>query len=353
MLNSLFTGGMKVVGDDSLVASNCSLAKDNCGVIALVDTAFTDNTAETGGGAIFVDRVPVIRIRCSATSANEKLAFFSEKQWRDIEVFGSTGNVCPSWNANEAIRYGPDVASFASGVHKTIDGASTDMISILDNHHYVVQNYSSGKPLPTVFLIASDDLRQYPAVTADGKRIIVVLSSPDGLFESNMSRQLHPTGESLTLTGFATPGNHTLLIEFEEADYESIEIVVEVRSCAMGEVPLRNGTLCEPCSSSTYSFPSEGDSVCQTCPENGICETRVILPDEGYWHLTPCSKHIDKCITHDACVREEREQDLAKMTANIESCDVDEVFIKNYTEAQCREVRYHGSHHLMYLELVV
>ena len=249
--------------------------------------------------------------------------------------------------------YGPDVASFASGVCMTIDGASTDMISILDNHHYVVQNYSSGKPLPTVFLIASDDLRQYPAVTADGKRIIVVLSSPDGLFESNMSRQLHSTGENFTRTGFATPGNHTLVIEFEEADCESIEIVVEVRSCAMGEVPFRNGTLCEPCSSSTYSFPSEGDSVCQTCPENGNCETRVILPDEGYWHLTPCSKHIDRCITHDACVREEREQDLAKMTANVESCDVDEVFIKNYTEARCREVRYHGSHHLTYLELVV
>ena len=336
--NLLFPGGIEVMAIDTFVSSNRSIGKDDCCAAALIDNVFEENTATVAGGAVFVDRIAVIRMHCSANSTEDELSFLSDEQLKQMKVLNSTEDICRTWKANTAKRYGPDVASYAADVRKIMHSMPTCNISAVKNQ-YIVHNYSSGTPLPPVSLTSIDDLGQYPAFGVDNQQVAAVMSSPDGLFDGNISRRLDSNVESFTTIGFAEPGNYTVVIDFDQEQCESIKIVVEVRSCAMGEVPFRNGTLCEPCSSSTYSLSLEGDSVCHPCPENGNCETRVILPNDGYWHRTPCSKHIDRCIAHDACVGKDRQQELAEATKEVKTCDFDEQYIQNYTEVQCREVR--------------
>ena len=336
--NLLFPGGIEVMAIDTFVSSNRSIGKDDCYAAALIDNVFEENTATVAGGAVFVDRIAVIRMHCSANSTEDELSFLSDEQLKQMKVLNSTEDICRTWKANTAKRYGPDVASYAADVRKIMHSMPTCNISAVKNQ-YIVHNYSSGTPLPPVSLTSIDDLGQHPAFGVDNQQVAAVMSSPDGLFDGNISRRLDSNVESFTTIGFAEPGNYTVVIDFDQEQCESIKIVVEVRSCAMGEVPFRNGTLCEPCSSSTYSLSLEGDSVCHPCPENGNCETRVILPNGGYWHRTPCSEHIDRCIARDACVGQDRQQELVEATKEVETCDFDEQYIQNYTEVQCREVR--------------
>ena len=117
---------------------------------------------------------------------------------------------------------------------------------------------------------------------------------------------------NLTVTPFAQPGEYTVLIEFKGGDFETFEITMYVRGRAMGEVRSANGTLYEPCSAATFSFLPEEDSECHPCPENGNCESKAVLPKEGYWNKIPCSEHVQRCLAPEACESEDRKQKLRK-----------------------------------------
>ena len=321
------------------VHQNCpSRQGDLCGVVAVVNSSVSENEAEAAGGGIVVDRAAIIRVRCPAQTSSEESEFYSEKQLESLLGVEFTEDICPAMSGNTAGRYGPEIASYLSSVQKSIlYGDEEDVVSVNEDA-YIIRNHKSGSPLPTIALKAVDDFGQDPAVGMDSREVFAVMSSPDGLFDGSLGAPLNLDVVHLTTTGFATPGTYRVIVEFDHEQINTLEITVEVKSCAMGEVPSGNGTFCEPCTASTFSFHPDDDLACHPCPENGNCETRVILPKRGYWHKTPCSTHIQRCLASDGCDSEDRQQDLEEMTEDVDSCEFDEGFLANYTEAQCREV---------------
>ena len=329
---------MYAVGERDSIYCNCSADEDGCGVLAVANTQFLENEAEVAGGGIFVDRTDVIRMHCSVQSSQQSFEFYSKKQWLSMQVIDSLEDICPAWRDNTAGTYGPDVATYTFEIEKKIFDEKAEDATVVNGRQYAIRGHRSGKPIPAIILTPVDELGQYPAVGADNRHTVAVISSPEGFFAGSMTVPLDAAAVSVSPSGFAQPGNYTVAIKFEGTDAEDFNITVELRGCSMGEVPSGNGTFCEPCTSSTYSFFPEEDDHCHPCPENGQCETAVILPNSGYWHKTPCSQRIQRCLTPDACESDRRDQGLEEMTADVDSCDFEESFIQNYTDVQCREV---------------
>ena len=113
-------GGAQVISEDGSPASNCPVGKKSCGVLALANIFFSDNVASAAGGAVFVDRVAIIRILCSIKQTNQEMEFYSKKQWKSVIAVGSIEDICPSWRYNSANRYGADIASYVTDVEKKI-----------------------------------------------------------------------------------------------------------------------------------------------------------------------------------------------------------------------------------------
>ena len=330
-------GGVQIVAGSESVFRDCRAGWDTCKVTTLMNTVFADNEAKAAGGAVFIDTVAGLRLSCSDESAGQGLEFYSEKRWKSMKRLTSVDDVCPSWKNNSAGRYGPDVASYASDVLKKVTNKKTKWLSPSDRNHYTIRRHKSGRPILIAFTPV-DDLEQSPAVGMDNNDIEAVTFSPNGFFVGRVKVPLNAAVVNISTTGFVQPDEYRVQIDFEGADLESLEIIVEVQKCEIGEVPSANGTFCEPCSVASYNFYPEEDLECHPCPENGDCSSQVILPNRGYWHRTPCAEHIQKCFTTEACDSGNREDELAKRTRDLQTCQFDDQYLQNYTEAQCREV---------------
>ena len=335
----LYVGGIQIAAKRPSTLQKCRTEQDECIVAAVADTSIMDNRARSAGGAVFIDTVAGLRLNCSGESKEPELQFYSKEQWKSMKRLTSVDDICPSWKNNTAGRYGPGVASAVSDVRKEIADEETGMLSLANGSKYTVHKHRSGEPIPLIVLIPMDELGQGPVI---GKKndVEAVMSSPDGFFVGSVRKSLDFEGANFSAFGFVQPGNYNVLIEFEGADMESFEITVEVKPCDIGEVSSGNGTFCETCNVAAYNFSPEKDLECHPCPENGDCRSHVILPNRGYWHQTPCSEHVQRCLTAEACKSEKREDALAELTQDVESCDFNEQYLQNYTEAQCREASF-------------
>ena len=336
----LYVGGIQIAAKRLFTLQKCRTEQDKCIVAAVADTSIMDNRARSAGGAVFIDTVAGLRLNCSGESKEPELQFYSRKQWKSMKRLESTDDICPSWKNNTAERYGPNVASSVSNVQKEIADEETGVLSLVNGSNYTVHKQISGEPIPLIVLTPVDDLVQGPAVGENNEHIEAVMSSPDGFFVGSVRKPLGVEGANFSATGFVQPGNYNVLIDFEGADLESFEITVEVKTCDIGEVPSGNGTFCESCNVASYNFSPEKDPECHPCPENGDCSSQVILPNRGYWHRTPCSEHIQRCFTAEACDSGNREDALSELTQDVLTCQFDEEYLQNYTEAQCREVSF-------------
>ena len=127
-----------------------------------------------------------------------------------------------------------------------------------------------------------------------------------------------------------------MTVEFDRRVIKNVGITVKLDNCSVGEL-VSNAGFCEGCSSTTYNFVLSAN-VCQTCPENGNCESRVITPNDGYWQKTPCSDHLHRCLPTSACESKGRSGKLNAKVEDVSNCDFGEEWIEDYTRAQCSEV---------------
>ena len=133
--------------------------------------------------------------------------------------------------------------------------------------------------------------------------------------------------------------DYSATTELQTLNVKPSFVYVTMRPCIVGETTvIKQGQYlaCQECSSSTYNLDPEG-AECKPCPENAQCESRVITPNDGYWHASPCSERIQGCLTSHACAFEGRSENLRDMADDMTSCDVDTVEIDEYQKAQCTE----------------
>ena len=333
----LYAGAIQIAAETESVLQKCVAESDECGVAAVVDTSMTDNKARSAGGAIHIDKVAGLRLSCSDELKEQGLQFYAEKQWMSMKRLTSIDDICPSWKNNTAERYGPDVATSAFDVRKEITDEETDVLSSVNGNDYTIRNHKSGRPIPMIILTAEDELGQGSVVGENNEEIEAVVSSPDGFFVGSVKVPLEERVTSFSTVGFVQPGIYRIVFDFKGASRENFEIAVEVKPCEMGEVSSGNKTFCEICSVTSYNFSPEEDLLCHPCPENGDCTTQVILPNEEYWHASPCSKNIIKCLSSNACHNEKRVEKLEELTRYISTCNISKERIEDYQQAQCEE----------------
>ena len=105
-----------------------------------------------------------------------------------------------------------------------------------------------------------------------------------------------------------------------------IELQMYVRGCHPGE--FEQGNVCNKCPIDQYGFNSTLNK-CQSCEVNGKCSGEAVLvPTDGYWHSTPFSPVLRKCIQSVACSYAERSEqltlyykDLTKVQEDLEQLD--------------------------------
>ena len=283
-----------------------------------------------------MDRLEAIRVSCTPLPENDDLTLLSEKNLVQARTITSERDFCPTWKGNQAGLYGPTVASFAVQARMTIDSGNRRE-EIASGEVHVLENYLGGSLLPTLNVILVDPLQQRPAI---GYRVVVAkLSTPDAFGVSDISVRM-PRGNITfpPMVGFGPPDVYNMTVAFSEKAIGELTMTVVVRNCTIGEMAVGEIKLCTPCSSSMYNFDPKADK-CRPCPENGDCETSVILPEDGYWLASPCSVHIKRCLTSHACNFKGRSEKLRNVTGDIENCDVSHGLIKEYQEVQCTRVR--------------
>ena len=316
-------------------STNCSKPEFRCPFVTLVDTVLSKNRATYAGGGIFVSDIDAVRLNCSSDDR-------SDVTRRDDSdgVIRSADDICPSWKDNRAGVYGPVVGGYATLVKKTVVEDDTEVVEFTGNS-FRVPNHENGRALPTVNLMTEDALGQGPAIGANGSTISMEVSSPDEFLPSTSIVSMQGgIGRLSGITGLVPKGNYSVQVRFRGERIEDLVISVHVSGCPIGKALVANGTICTPCDEGTYSLFPDSDRGCRPCPENGDCGSSVIAPKRGYWHPTPCSKHIQRCVSNRACDVESRQMVIRELTRGVRSCEFDVTFARNYSSAQCREVAF-------------
>eukprot|EP00210_Caulerpa_lentillifera_P003122 g2983.t1 len=89
----------------------------------------------------------------------------------------------------------------------------------------------------------------------------------------------------------------------------NVSTYFSTRECYPGE--LRDDYECRPCVPDEYNLDTEDPRGCRHCEEHAICRGKAALvPEDKYWHSTPFSPAFAKCIIEEACVFENRVDQL-------------------------------------------
>ena len=320
---------------------SCTNSHDPCTFVAVTGSRFSKNKAKTSGGAIFLKDPTVLRYSCSPKDTEVPPAIDATDVLKELDALESAEDICPEWSTNEAGLYGPNIASSARsarGFIRNNDAAKTE--KPVKNNELVSKNHRSGDSLPTLLVEVLDGYGQSPALGEGDTFVQATMHSPNDLFSGEINMPVNEMRKGFPpITGFQRPGRYEIQINFSESGLESLTVEVQVRDCKLGEFSQENGTLCVPCSGSQCNFDPDA-TTCQPCPENANCTTEVIHPNAGYWHRTPCSRHVQQCVSREACDFSGREEDLDDATREMETCELDASLDRDYSQAQCKEVSF-------------
>ena len=333
----LHLGGLILLNDP--IQTNCSNnSTNNCSLAVITGTIFQHNEATVAGGGLMTSDIRTIRLSCASVEREDRNQLYTGEDLMALDFLQSLDDVCETWSGNIAGRYAPNAGTFAVQVKKTIVLANGTEIEIASGDAYYVMDHASGSPLPIVQLEAVDGLGQGPAVGLQSEVIEASMSASKGFFSGSVNvAMVAGIGNFSRVVGFGIEGVYECTIVFSEQSIAHFSMFVHIRGCTIGEVAAANGTICEPCTSDTYNLGSEDEPGCHPCPDNGNCASHIILPDKGYWHPTPCSKHLQKCLSSEMCDFNERASRLEEATRDLESCHFAEEDAEAYTHAQCKE----------------
>ena len=318
---------------------DCTKPNASCTSVAVTGSRFSNNRAETSGGAIFTKDPSVIRYSCSPKGTETPPKVYQADTLEELELLKSTRDVCPEWAGNQANLYGPVIASYATSIrgYAVGNGQVTNERPI-KNNELVSENHRSGDSLPVLLVEVLDGYGQSPAFGEGDAFVQATMYSPNDLFSGEFNTLVNEKRKSFPpISGFQRPGRYEIQMNFSEPGLEPLSVEVEVRDCRLGEFVQENGALCVLCSGSQYNFDPDA-STCQPCPENGNCTTDVIHPNKGYWHRTPCSHHVQQCVSRKACDFSGRENALNELTNDMDTCKIEGTLDRDYSEAQCKKV---------------
>eukprot|EP00210_Caulerpa_lentillifera_P004282 g4085.t1 len=276
----------------------------------------TRNAAEYGGG-LFVTNPESIGIVCDSNNSpngaktlhevtymrmtqNRTLDFVSELFCTDIHDNKILGK-----NTSEAADIGTSAVSLAFvNPNDTLrETASGDMLELACENE---ANISCDR---TVKIAVKDKFNQTIHGGVRDSYLTIALSSAYILGD----RRYTASHGIVEINNTFTHGvNVSSYLEVTVVGNEQILLLVNfsTRACRTGEFTQNN--LCQSCLADRYGYNGSMTS-CQSCEENFICKGNATrIPQNGYWHSTPFSPIIHRCIRPKACDYEERELHLVR-----------------------------------------
>ena len=102
---------------------------------------------------------------------------------------------------------------------------------------------------------------------------------------------------------YASGIDKDVTVRIQAADGRDIglNLTFATRPREKGEPTTESQTERFRCFARSYSFEADPES-CQPCEEHAECDgTSALLPEDGYWHSTPFSPVMRRCLTDEAC----------------------------------------------------
>jgi len=245
--------------------------------------------------------------------------------------------MCTSWQGKEV---GEDYHDGGIGTNGSVWSFSTDSKDeariVYEDHGFVLKNVRTGEDLPAIYISMLDAFAYRPTPTTPYS-FIVVVSSPEGYFPGEVSVIVSGGNGTLSdITTLKSSGNYTLNFHPTGVALSSGTLQIRIIDCQLGE-ELTKGGLCQECDALSFNFLPKIRN-CTSCPNNANCQGRYIVPEDGYWHQSPCHARVMRCLNEEACQVEQRQNRLQNITQEFSDCSMNNSVPMLYHETLCREV---------------
>ncbi len=357
---ALFFYGARVIVDVDINPTQVFNASSHCLYCRFRDRLnCTRNHASIAGGAIFAREIR------DAKHFMERCRNVGEEPLEENTVTTSYAEnpVClvDADNTVGEGGYGPDVATTAIGFFAALIYDNGTRVILEEGAEYDFGDWKSGDDFPTMQISLHDDYGQGPARKGSSSvnlphadlgnvhlpdysaPVTAVLRSADGLLPNDIVADLASGEANLTIgSPMVKPEIYTATLSVPDLSTESIRFRVRIRPCIVNEVPREDNRGCNECDPGQYNFdPRKGR--CVTCPDDADCLGKYILPESEHWNAFPCSHHVQKCISTEACLgRNSEALNTTSLEDKATGCELSEKDVRDYQLALCKE-GYEGS----------
>eukprot|EP00210_Caulerpa_lentillifera_P000356 g349.t1 len=309
----------------------------SCSRVILLNTNFTNNSAQSCGAAILSTDPHGVLVSCAYKQRKQE-SFLTDKQYQYFHSIHPK-RLCSSWKGNwlPPSAYGGVVGTYGREFSFSLNSLNQVKMSGNISSGFVLKNVRSGERVSSILVTIVDIYGNGPAPTFDDP-VEVVVSSPDGFFQGNISLLIQDSiGEINQIIGFKPPGNYTILIIPQNPVLITANLTVIVRGCQVDEEPTTGNELCQDCGQIAYNFNPLLPGGCTPCPAGATCEGRYIVPRRGKWHKSPCHIQIKNCLSEDACRYTDRRETLQQFTTSFTDCSMNDSVLEEYSEIQCNK----------------
>eukprot|EP00210_Caulerpa_lentillifera_P000434 g420.t1 len=334
---SYYGGGLVIKVFES---ENHSRNDDEHGRVILLGTSFVNNHAVQYGAVFVVTEFDNIWVACmEPTKVQDELVISKQtlQHWKENGTLGTINSTwCPSWKGNRVLinAHGGRIGKFAQNLSMAILNPPHRQQSGSDVKYDLV--VAKGTLVPTILIKTIDTFGYSPApVLYDNSSI--TLSSEDGFVRQPTDFNFK-NGVCIVdgITSFVELGVYTLNFE---VSYKNLgkpwNLSIMVRDCSVNEYLSRLGRSCSECDTASYNFNISTE--CSRCPEGADCTGRYIIPEDEYWHKSPCHNKVQKCIFGEACKYQDRALNITHFTLYLPNCSLTNTNIETYEGLQCNE----------------
>ncbi|CAD7697135.1 unnamed protein product [Ostreobium quekettii] len=340
--NSAATGGGILAATDSLplwlapgecrAASSASLPLGRCHEMVMSNLNFTSNMATAAGGALFATHAEDIWISEGFFSQPLQLTNVTA----DGASFASTG-LTMIGNGVGQDGFGPNVASSVTLLNRT---------SELTENGFFEEDHKGSDLLPKITFDVCDAFNQRIRAGITDSELKVTASGSDATGKDFVSgqRTADAVGGLVLFDGIrvsSKPGSFNLTFEAAglRAQLEPAVGRLSVRDCRPGEFNFTEQSFCAECNRGVFSLLPTVQ--CRKCDDRAHCPGgAALVPLPGFWHSSPFSLRLHKCILEEACSFEAEVSDTNKTV--VPRDDILASFFNNLTVGEVINARDTG-----------
>eukprot|EP00210_Caulerpa_lentillifera_P004011 g3826.t1 len=341
--NALSYGGGILVKTYGIRTLNCTEIKSPCDRVVLFGVKFENNVARFS--SIIMATTPEnVLVNCSRDFS---MAYsLIDRERIEIATANNTLNklsdeeLCSSWVKGWRLNDDQKVAIGTFGMKLNLRTNSTSElpIKIIGSSGFELDVVRGTREFPTIIIIAVDAFGN-ERVPLLFENEALELSSPNGciqklviFFYKNLTCTIPDILNDISMLNCKVD-----IASKEEDILQSVALIVHSDECGINEDLTKDKRSCHKCREGLYNFQPKEVEGCKTCPEGAECNGTYVVPNDGYWHKSPCHSKMKRCIVEDACKTTNRDERIANFSKDSIDCDLDQTRMEEYNDILCQE----------------